>query len=241
MGASRGKQEELTNLGLRLGLFGYPEVIIANDETMKKTALQYIENHDHSRFVCNFGTISRDNELLGEGARDQWFKVQPYLIAMFMAKGVPMLWQGQEFGENYYVPEQGWGRVLMFRPVRWDYFYDPVGKAVITLVRKLIKLRGQQPQFRYGEHFFYNHYENYQSKQVLLFHRKYSLHLSLVALNFSDFTQWVPFTFPIGGEFKESLHGQDDPVLNIGAIAEGETRWLEVPSNYGRIWTLETV
>ena len=73
--------------------------------------------------------------------------------------------------------------------MRWDYFYDPVGKAVITLVRKLIKLRRQQPQFRYGEHFFYNHYENYQSKQVLLFHRKYSLHFSLVALNFSDYTQ----------------------------------------------------
>jgi hypothetical protein len=25
-----------------------------------------------------------------------------------------MLWQGQEFGENYYVPEEGWGRVLLF-------------------------------------------------------------------------------------------------------------------------------
>ena len=28
--------------------------------------------------------------------------------------------------ENYYLPEQGLGRVLLFRPVRWDYFYDEV-------------------------------------------------------------------------------------------------------------------
>jgi hypothetical protein len=35
----------------------------------------------------------------------------------------------------------------------------------------------------------------------------------------------------------ESLHGQDAPELNIGAVAAGETRWLEVPGNYGRIWT----
>jgi maltooligosyltrehalose trehalohydrolase len=236
MGASKGNQEELTDLGLRLGLFGYPEVITANDDTIKKTALQYMENHDHSRFVCNFGMISRGNELLGEGARDLWFKVQPYLIAMFMAKGIPMLWQGQEFGENYYVPEQGWGRVLMFRPVRWDYFYDSVGKSIIALVRTLIKLRRQQPQFSNVEHFFYNHHDYYQSKNVMLFSRTYENNFSLIALNFGDQDQNVPFFFPFSGDYREELHGSD----NLKDIISGLETRLTVPSNYGRIWSLKT-
>ena len=39
-----------------LGLFGYPEQETANGDVIPKAALQYIENHDHERFLCNFGT-----------------------------------------------------------------------------------------------------------------------------------------------------------------------------------------
>ncbi|MEH2238804.1 alpha-amylase family glycosyl hydrolase [Nostoc sp.] len=62
--------------------------------------MKYIENHDHSRFVCNFGAIARDNDLLQEDNRDLWYKVQPYLIGIFTAKGIPLVWQGEELGEN---------------------------------------------------------------------------------------------------------------------------------------------
>jgi 1,4-alpha-glucan branching enzyme len=181
--------------------------------------------------------LEKDNPLLKEGDRQRWTKVQPYAIGLLTGKGIPLLWQGQELGENYYIPWEGWGRVMLYRPVRWDYFYDPVGKATIRLFRKLVALRRENAQFRQGEHYFYNHYDNYQSKKVLLFHRQDNSRFSLVALNFGDHTQWVPYTFPVGGEFVESLHGQDAPELNIGAVAAGETRWLEVPGNYGRIWT----
>lgn len=235
-GVAHGNQKEMANLGFRFGLLGYPKEVSNNYDKVQKTALQYIENHDHSRFVCNFGTISFDNELLREGDRNHWYKVQPYLIGIFTRKGIPMLWQGQEFGENYYVPEQGWGRVLMFRPMRWDYFYDPIGKNMVTLVRKLIRLRRQHPQFRYGEHFLYNHYEHYLSKNVLLFSRKYGNTLSMIALNFGEQEQKVPFYFPSSGDYREELHGQD----NLKDIVAGEEAWLTVPSNYGRIWTLET-
>jgi maltooligosyltrehalose trehalohydrolase len=235
-GLARGNQGELTDLGLRIGLIGYPDEVASNKDKIKKSALQYLENHDHSRFVCNFGVLWRGNELLGEGDRDLWYKVQPYLIGLFTARGIPMLWQGQEFGENYFVPDQGLGRVLMFRPVRWDYFYDPIGKNMIALVRKLIQVRRQQPQFRYGEHFFYNDHDRYQSKNVLLFSRKYANHFSLVALNFSDQDAWVPFTFSFAGDYREELHGYD----NLREVSGGEERWLNIPSNYGRIWTIET-
>lgn len=233
---AHGSNDELTNLGFRLGLAGYPAEVTTNDDKIAKTALQYIENHDHSRFVCNFGKIARDNELLQEGNRDLWYKVQPYLIGMLTARGIPLLWQGQEFGENYYLPEQGFGRVMLFRPVRWDYFYDLIGKSVIALVRKLMKLRREQLQFRNGNHFFYNHYDRYQSKNILLFSRQYNNSFSLIALNFGDWEQTVPFWFPISGDYQEELHGENN-LIGVPSLAE---YWLTVPSNYGRIWTVQS-
>jgi len=89
--------------------------------------------------------------------------------------------------------------VLIFRPVRWDYFYDPIGRNTIALVRKMIRLRLKHPQFRYGKHFFYNHYDRYLSRDVILFSRRYGNNFSLIALNFGDQEQRVPFEFPFSG------------------------------------------
>jgi len=234
-GTAHANKNDMVNLGLKLGLFGYPEEKSVNGDKIHKTALQYIENHDHERFLCNFGVLSKDNYLLQEGDRGVWYKNQPYLIGLLTAKGIPMLWQGQEFGENYFIPHQGYGRVLLFRPVRWDYFYDPVGKSTINLVRKLSKIRKEREQFRQGQYYFYNHYDNYISKNVLLFSREHNGSFSLVALNFGDEEQNVPFKFPKNGKYREELHGQDN-LDNINADSE---QWLNIPGNYGRVWTLE--
>jgi maltooligosyltrehalose trehalohydrolase len=233
-GVARGSADDLTNLGFRLGLTGYPTERTVAGDTVPKTALQYVENHDHSRFVCNFGTTTADDDLLREGIRDRWYKVQPYLIALFTARGIPMLWQGQEFGENYFVPDSGMGRVALLRPVRWDYFYDPVGKSTVNFVRKLVAVRNRLPQLRSGGHYFHNDAGRYQGRQVLLFSRTTEAgDLTLVALNFGDSDQTVPFTFERGGKYREELHGHD-----LTDVADGQERWLTVPSNYGRVWTL---
>ena len=230
---ARGSRENLTNLGFKFGLDGYLPEKIHNGDKITKTVLQYIENHDHSRLVCNFGTIARDNDLLQEGDRNFWYKVQPYLIGMFAAKGIPMLWQGQEFCENYYLPEQGFGRVMLLRPVRWDYFYDSIGQSIIALVRKLIKIRREQTQFTGGNYFFYNNYDRYQSKNLLLFSRQDNRKFSLVAINFGDSEQSVPFWFPIAGDYQEELHGKNN-LINVPKEREYQ---INIPSNYGRIWT----
>ncbi|AOY58189.1 MULTISPECIES: alpha-amylase family glycosyl hydrolase [Desulfococcus] len=235
--ATLGNPSDLESLGLRFGLFQYPTEVTSGGDSLAKSALQYIENHDHSRFVCNFGILNRDrSDLLSEGDRGLWFKTQPYLIGLMTAKGIPMIWQGQEFAENYAVPEHGWGRILMFRPVRWDYFYDPIGKRVISLVRKLIRIRRNRIQMRCGEHYFYNHFNRYQSKGVMLFARCWEAQFSLVALNFGDQEQRVSFSFPFAGDYIEELHGED----NLANIAQKQVVWLTVPSNYGRIWTIVT-
>lgn len=230
---AHGAPGSLTSLGQNLGLMGYVSEATHNGETLKKTALQYIENHDHSRFVCNFGLTRREaGELLCEGDRDLWYKVQPYLIALLTAKGVPLLWQGQELMENYYVPPQGWGRVMLLRPVRWDYFYDAKGRATISLTRKLLRLRHEREQFRRGDHYFHNDYHAYVSRGALLFSRSAGDAFSLVAVNVTDGEIWVPFTFPKSGRYREELHGDDELMVNAA-----EPKWVRLPSNYGRIWT----
>jgi 1,4-alpha-glucan branching enzyme len=224
-----------TDMGFCFGLDGYPTEVATGGETIQKSALQYLENHDHSRFLANFGIIRRDaNDLFNEADRSLWYKEQPYLIALLTSKGVPMLWQGQEFGSNSVVPDSGLGRVMLFRPVRWDFFYDDVGKSLIGLVRNLLRVRRNGPQFRSTDYFFYNDWDRYESRGVLLYSRSDAQRFSLVALNFTDSDQTVLFRFPRAGMYREELHGED----NLNAVGAGEERSVRVPSNYGRIWTV---
>jgi maltooligosyltrehalose trehalohydrolase len=229
---ARGAAGAIENLGHRLGASGYTEQVTQDGRTLTKAPLQYIENHDHSRFLCEFGLHHRDwNPLFAEGNRANWYRLQPYLIALLTAKGIPMLWQGQEFGENYFVPNDGLGRVMLLRPLRWDYFYDAAGKNLVRLIRSLISLRKNCAELRRGAHYFHNDYERYLSRGILLFQRENAAVVSLIAVNFTNVEQSVPFVFTRAGNYTEQLHGLD----NFAAEA-GQEHWLKVPSNYGRIW-----
>ncbi len=97
--------------------------------------------------------------------------LQPYLIALLMSKGIPMLWQGRELPENYFLPEFGAGHVSLLRPLRWDYFYDGAGRSTISLVRKLLRIRAARSHIRGGTLFFFNRWDRYQSLGLLLFAR----------------------------------------------------------------------
>jgi 1,4-alpha-glucan branching enzyme len=232
-GVAAGDRGKLYELGMSLGLDGYPEVAQHNQDTLPKSAFQYIESHDHSRFLSNFGVIPGDDRLFDKANRSLWYKVQPYLIALFTARGIPMLWQGQELAADNVVPDRGFARIGVLRPMPWELFYDEYGRGVLQLVRKLTRLRRAHAQFQTGAHYFHNDWPAYQSKGALLFSRYTAQRLSLVALNFSDQDVWVPFAFDRSGSAVEMLHGQD----NFQATA-GEQRWLHVPRHNGRIWTL---
>jgi maltooligosyltrehalose trehalohydrolase len=237
---SAGQDGAIERFGLQLGLNGYPTSITINGDTLPKTAIQYIENHDHQRFICNFGTAPIDNDpvdvLLQEGDRDHnWPRVQPYLIALLSAKGTPMLSDGQEFCENYWVPEQMiYGRVLTYRPMRWNYFYDTDGQRIIRLVRKLTKIRRGGRQFSDGQHFFYNDYGRFNSKGLLAFSRQDGDKFSLIVVNFTSQQQSSSFAFPISGTYTEQIEGTQ----NLNGVVAGVSQPISVPSNYGCIWTI---
>lgn len=237
--------QPLYNLGIQSGLVGYPSSATNSNVTLSKSAMQYVETHDHKRFVCTYGTHSMDalnSQVLWEGNRTdapgyvgRWFAVQPYLFVVFLAKGIPFLWQGQEIGENYYVPDDVFesGRVRLFRPVRWgDYANDVPGTSLCELVKNLAALRKRAVQFRQGDHCFVNDYANYQSKGLLVFTRTLGTKTSLVALNFTNSVQSATFTFSTSGSYTEEIDGAPSLVVTAGTPCT-----FSVPSNYGRVWT----
>ncbi|MFH0878345.1 MAG: alpha-amylase family glycosyl hydrolase, partial [Lentisphaerota bacterium] len=234
---AQGDFGRLYGLGMHWGLAGYPDTATHGADTLPKSAMQYLENHDHPRFICQFGTRSLYKEILREGKRENWFKLQPYIIGLLLAKGIPMLWQGQEIVENYDVPDSGPARIGTLRPVRWERFYDPEGKSIIWLFRKLIALRRREPVFRSGTYYFHNNWEQHQSRGVLLFERQLGDDCALVALNFSACDHDLMFTLPHAGDYHEQLHHRD----NLQGIGAGSTVALHVPSHYGRIWLRKAI
>jgi hypothetical protein len=113
-------------------------------------------------------------------------------------------------------------------------FDDAPGQGLVQLLRKLLRIRRNRAQLRRGAYFFFNDWERYLGRGVLLFARYDGSDYTLVAVNTSDADQKVPFWFPIGGNYVEELHGG---AFDLGAIVALQETPLTVPSHYGRIWT----
>jgi maltooligosyltrehalose trehalohydrolase len=152
---ARGDRGRLADLGLRLGLFGYPDQEVTNGDDIPKAGLQYIENHDHERFLCNFGTHNPDeaqNPLFAEGDRNRGalldLSPDEQRCAYALARG--------GVRRELFLPDIGTGRVSLLRPLRWDFFYDDSGRPIVSLVRKLLRIRRLRHHIRRATFFFFN-------------------------------------------------------------------------------------
>ncbi|MEH1787518.1 MAG: hypothetical protein V7L23_18575 [Nostoc sp.] len=50
------------------------------------------------------GFIPKTPDNIPFGDKSKYYKLQPFAIALYTCQGIPMLWQGQEFAENYFLP-----------------------------------------------------------------------------------------------------------------------------------------
>jgi 1,4-alpha-glucan branching enzyme len=198
---------------------------------------QYLESHDHPRFMTQFGQTNVTS-LVGEafGDRSRFYKTQPYAIALLTAKGIPMLWQGQELGENWGLKGFGEGRILFERPVHWEYFYDAYGKALVRLYRILGRIRRQHRALGSRSGFFYVNDPSHARNGVVVYRRSAPAESLVVALNFSDQERWVEIEFPHAGNWTELI----DEVQRVHVSAAGDRVWVRVPSNYGVILEHQT-
>ncbi len=228
---------------------GYPDTkdgSPAGDGPFPVAPVQYLETHDHDRLIVAFGLESTDPKDLPLGNRDRAGKLQPFAVALYTCRGVPMLYQGQEFAENYALTSSGTTRVGIRRGVHWEYFYDDSGQPLIRLYRRLATLRRGLPALRGRDFFYYNDLS--RPKNGLVVYRRQVLGAGgqpeqtvLVLLNFSDGDATLPVVLPVAGTYREVLDApyREVPLEVTGAA--GQQVVLRVPSNYGQVFVCPPV
>lgn len=199
------------------------------DYAAGKSPVTYIENHDHS-------TIVRE-----AGGRGRWFKTQAPAIALLTSPGIVMLHNGQEFGEDYFLPSQGDGRVQP-RPLRWGtHGQDFIGHRLIALYSRLTRIRREHPSLRSANMFPYpfNHPDGYGAfpdTDVVIYHRwgpaadNQTIERFIIVINYSDFDQFADIPFSVDGVWDDLLNEQSVVVSGFRLLNQ------RINSNWGRIY-----
>lgn len=206
-----------------------------------KVATMYLSNHDHSHVAWQAG--ARDNA----GAL-KWYRTQPYAIALLTMPGTPMIQNGQEFAEDYWIMEddQGSGRRVIPRPLHWDFAADNIGSKLTAIYHQLIEIRKAHPGLR-SNNFYPGQWEDWMmdfnpagygvdvEKQVVIYHRwgndaNGRLERFIVVINFSNQAQVVDIPFADNGAWHDLLNDRIDPVTDYRLAAQ------TIEAYWGRIY-----
>jgi len=224
---------------------GYPATQTMNGQQVPVAPFQYLNSHDHS-FLIRYIDHSRadDNSATASSAdRSQSYRLQPYVIALYTCQGVPMLWEGQEFGDNYMLPPDGDLRIHFRRTMDWRFFYDDQGQALIRLHRTLGRLRRGNRALR-GRETFYHNAQSRPGDGIVAYHRRAAAtaadpeQIAMVLLNFSAANQAISVPFPRKGTYRENIDGNPHGTgpLTVNILNDGDFAQISVPSNYGYIY-----
>lgn len=192
----------------------------------------YIENHDHRRFM------------LKAGGRGFWYLTQPYIIALFTSPGAVLIYNGQEFGLDNDMPEDGLGRVVP-RPLDWLMRNEEPGPTVFARYQQMMRIRNEHPGLRSGNFYPGGWDEGWtlrnehgfgidRGENVVVYHRwgddgQGRLERFYIALNFSQFTRQFSFEVPDDGPWVDLISGHT-------ATVAGGRMWLEIGSNWGAVY-----
>ncbi|MBI3968828.1 MAG: DUF3459 domain-containing protein [Chloroflexi bacterium] len=193
----------------------------------------YVENHDHSTLVNRVG------------GRQRWWKAQPPLLALFTSPGAILLHNGQEFGDDYYLPATGSERVQP-RPLHWSLRDDSVGQHLLRLHQRLIQMRRAHPALRGGSFYPRSYDEQWArfndqgygvdtDRDVVIYHRWGDAadgqpERFIVVLNFSAYDQYVDVPFSTNGTWHDLLNDQSHEVRDFRLPNH------RIPSSWGKIF-----
>ena len=210
----------------------------ARDFDQSRSPVTYIENHDHAETASN------------AGGRGQWYRTQPHAIALFTVSGTPLIYSGQEFGEDYWMPE-GYEETetikrVVPRPKQWATLgSDGTAAFMRWFYRRLNSIRRDHPALRspnFYPSYWLDDWERFRDgygvdtgRQVVIFHRWGSdnqgkLERFIIVLNFSPYGQWIDIPFSTNGEWEDLLSGWKVQINDW---------WLHnvcVSSNWGHIF-----
>jgi 1,4-alpha-glucan branching enzyme len=208
-----------------------------NPVDMPVAPFQYLNSHDHSHLIVFSGTTSSD--IFAPGDRSRFWRLQPLAIALYTCQGVPMLWEGEEFVDDWNLPQNGPARIDLRRDAHWEYFYDDYGVPMIRLYRRLATLRRTLRALRSRESFYYWQ-QSLQGTQLVAYHRHAPAtaaspeQYAMVILNFGPNADTIHLPFPKAGTWIEMLDANTQiPVANPGDFAA-----VQIPSNYGLVFAL---
>lgn len=164
--------------------------------------------------------------------------------------GTPMIQNGQEFAEDYWLVEndEGGGRRVQPRPLHWSFANDKFGTPLRGLYKKLIEIRKKYPGLR-SDNVYPVDWPNDQTKLnpegygidqdsgIVIYHRygndgAAKLQLFIIVLNFSQNKKTVSVPFPDNGVWEELLSGWKP------AVASNRLNF-EIGSNWGHIFFKE--
>lgn len=214
----------------------------------EKIPVTYIGNHDHSHIAWTAGAKYRDEERVGSKS---WYRTQPYMIALFTGYGAPMIYNGQEFAEEYWIPEndKGTSRRVQPRPLRWSFETDKFGSELIKIYKKLIKIRKNHPALR-SRNIYPTNWENWmhgpdtegyginEDTGIVIYHRYLALEDGrveryIIVLNCSQVNKQVSIPFSVNGDWEDLLK---DPPHNRYQVENFLLKDHEVSSNWGCIF-----
>lgn len=204
-----------------------------------KVATLYLTNHDHSTAAWAAGYDDQS------GAH--WYRIQPHAIALLTSPGTPLIPAGQEFSEDYWVPENdaGTGRRVRPRPLHWKEVQDGYGAKLLPTYRQLLKIRQEHPALR-SNNFHPPKWEDWMTQLdgdgfgvdtatgVVVYHRwgpgaDGVLERFYVALNFSGQPQTVTLSFAENGTWEDLLNGgQQVAVAGFRLSLQLESYWGHV-------------
>lgn len=122
------------------------------------------------------------------------------LVALFAGAGVPMLWSGQEFGDNS-------PRTIDFQPLQWHKLDDARHRAHCDMVRRLIHARRTHPALRSNNISF--DWMDFSRTKMLLFWRWEDAaegvrgDAAAIALNFGAEAQHIEISLPYTGPWRD--------------------------------------
>jgi len=210
---------------------------LGNPVEMPVAPFQYLNSHDHSHLIC-FSGLTGDGPLPW-GNRNNFYMLQPFVIALYTSQGVPMLWEGEEFGDNYDLPQSGAARINLRRDVNWEYFYDDAGVPLIRLYRILGQLRASSPALRSRESYFF-YQQSLQGNSIIAYQRHAPAtataaeQFAIVLLNFSGNSGNITLPFPKAGLWNEKING----AITLNVPSDGASLTVSVPSWYGYVFLL---
>lgn len=212
--------------------------------TAGKVPTLYLSNHDHADVAWQAGAQN------DQGSVGAWFKTQPYAIALFTSTATPMVANGQEFGQDRFLPEndQGTGRRVLPRALQWKLSEDTIGSRLLALYGALATMRLDHPALR-SANIYPSPWDEWQTtfnpsgvgidvaRQLAIYHRWAALgngtfETIVVVLNFSDIDQLVNVPFPIDGQWTDLLAGF---VGSWSATVGGGRLDVTVGSHWGRV------